>query len=72
MNRRGLESMCVTMLLQKLNLERMKAEILGNREFTCPVCGGRAVWNRENRGKRMICRCHGCGMYLQGTERRRE
>ena len=61
---------CVNRDLKKLLLAQMKAEIAGEMEFRCPVCGGRAVWNRENQGERMRCKCHGCGMYLQGTERR--
>lgn len=62
---------CLNRDLKKLLLAQIKAEISGRTDFICPVCGGRAVWNRENRGERMRCQCHGCGMYLQGVERRR-
>ena len=62
---------CLNRDLKKLLLAQTKAELSGRTDFICPVCGGRAVWNRQNRGERMRCQCHGCGMYLQGVERRR-
>lgn len=61
---------CLNRDLKKLLLAQIKAEISGRTDFICPVCGGRAVWNRENHGERMRCQCHGCGMYLQGAERK--
>ena len=60
---------CVNRDLKKLMIAQVKAEILGESEFRCPVCGGRAVWNRENSGGQMSCCCHGCGMYLHGSAR---
>lgn len=51
--------------LKEFALARLKAEIKGERNFNCPVCSGRAEWRRNAVG-RMRCRCHRCGMYLEG------
>ncbi len=57
--------MNVTLNIKKLMLEQVDAEIAGKSEFQCPVCSGKAVWSRDNSGKRLSCRCHGCGMYFE-------
>ena len=56
---------CVNRDLKKLMMEQRRAEIAGEMEFLCPVCSGKAVWSRDNSGKRLSCRCHGCGMYFE-------
>ena len=43
-----------------------RAEGKGEDCFPCPVCGGRARWERTVKSNRLVCGCKKCGMYLRG------
>lgn len=41
------------------------AEKEGKHEFTCPVCGGIAWWNRATTvNNHLHCGCKGCGIHM--------
>lgn len=52
---------CLNRDLKKLLLAQIKAEISGRTDFICPVCGGRAVWNRETVGSGCAASATGAG-----------
>ena len=40
---------------------RLEAEKKGEREFTCPLCGGHAWWGRASINNHLHCGCRDCG-----------
>ena len=43
---------------------QQKAEIEGRNTFTCPMCGGEAVWGRSSYNNHLHCGCKGCGFRM--------
>lgn len=43
---------------------RQKAEREGKKEFTCPICGGKAAWDRSPYNNHLRCWCKGCGFRM--------
>lgn len=41
---------------------QQKAEKLGKHEFTCPVCGGNAIWFRTENNGHLRTVCSRCGI----------
>lgn len=42
----------------------VEAQRVGNREFTCPVCGGKAKWSRAECNGHIRAKCDECGITL--------
>ena len=45
-------------------IEQQKAEKEGRKEFTCPICGGTAIWGRARVNNHLHCGCSGCGFRM--------
>ena len=43
---------------------QQEAEEAGKHEFTCPICGGVAVWGRSEYNNHLHCGCKGCGFRM--------
>ena len=41
-----------------------KAEDAGEKEFVCPLCGGKAFWGRSPGNGHIHAGCDGCGMRI--------
>ena len=41
-----------------------KAEDAGEKEFVCPLCGGKASWGRSPGNGHIHAGCDGCGMRI--------
>ena len=41
-----------------------EAEKDGREEFTCPLCGGTAIWGRAKVNNHLHCCCKGCGFRM--------
>lgn len=41
-----------------------EAQERGEREFTCPLCGGKAFWGRSPGNGHIHAGCDGCGMRI--------
>lgn len=49
----------------KLFLKALQdAEAEGQNEFTCPLCGGQAVWTRSQYNDHVHCGCKRCGFHM--------
>lgn len=40
---------------------QLKAELEGEKEFTCPLCQGTAKWTRAEINKHLWIKCNDCG-----------
>lgn len=40
------------------------AEEEGRQEFTCPLCGEKAMWGRSPYNNHLHCSCKGCGIRM--------
>ena len=40
---------------------QQEAEVAGEHEFICPLCGGKAWWSRTMRNNNLHCGCEKCG-----------
>ena len=45
-----------------------KAEDAGKYEFVCPLCGGKAWWERKLLHSKLVGGCRDCGMNLEEYE----
>lgn len=43
---------------------QQEAEAEGREEFTCPLCGGTAIWGRARGNNHLHCGCKGCGFRM--------
>lgn len=41
-----------------------EAEKEGQHEFTCPLCGGGAMWHRSEYNNHIWSKCSGCGFLM--------
>ena len=45
-------------------IAQQEAEAEGREEFTCPICGGTAIWGRARGNNHLHCGCKGCGFRM--------
>lgn len=43
---------------------QQEAEEAGETEFTCPLCGAKAMWGRSPYNNHLHCGCKGCGIRM--------
>lgn len=41
-----------------------EAEQEGKQGYPCPLCGGKAYWNRATRINHLHCACESCGIMI--------
>ena len=44
---------------------QQEAEKEGQQEFTCPLCGGPAMWSRFPYNNHLWCKCRCCGFLMR-------
>lgn len=47
--------------LNEFMKSQQQAEKEGQHEFTCPLCGATARWDRSTYNNHLHCHCFGCG-----------
>ena len=52
-------------IMHLLDHAQHEAEKKGEKEFTCPVCGGRAFWKRSTYNGHLRVACMDCGVWMQ-------
>ena len=50
--------------LKKMLYAQKKAEFMGEHDFTCPLCQGKAKWARAAGNDHLWIQCHDCGFRL--------
>ena len=43
---------------------QQQAEERGQQEFTCPLCGSKAIWARSTYNNHLHCGCTSCGIHM--------
>lgn len=50
--------------IAKFMKAQQEAEKNGEEKFTCPLCGGEALWGRSSYNNHLHCACKGCGIRM--------